>query len=111
MSKKLTFKEYLDSKQTLREAVNNTPHRVATYQVNRYCKLVIGESKECKQQINLKPKQKILVEWQYDNLENPTIIGINFEGVKDIDSQEQFASYWKGEKLQKWLLRNTREEN
>lgn len=111
MGKKLTFKEYLDSKEKLREAVRNTPQREARYTVRKYCKLVVGESKEDKEYINLKPKHNILVEWLYDDIDNPTIVSIKVEGVKDVDPEDEHETFWTGERFQKWLLRNTREEN
>lgn len=110
MGRKLTFKQYLESKEKLREAVRNTPQRVAEYHVRKYCKLVVGESKEDKEYISLKPKHKILVEWLYADIDNPTIIGIKFDGVKNVDSDEEYDTFWSSERFQKWLLRNTREE-
>lgn len=110
MSTKLTFKEYLDSKEKLREAVTKVPQRTATYNVRKYCKLVVGESKEVKQQLTLKPTQKICVEWLYTDVDNPTIVSLTFEGIKEIDGEQQFETYWDGVKLQKWLNRNTNEE-
>lgn len=109
MTQKLSFKEYLDSKRKLREALNRIPERTAQYTVRKYCKLVIGESKQDKRYIPLKPNQKIFVDWLYDNFDNPTIRSIHFEGVKDIDPQQQFGTLWEGYKLQDWLYRNARE--
>lgn len=106
----LTFKDYLKSKETLREAVNDTPRQVSHYSVNKYCKLIVGESKDDKEQINLKPNQTIIVEWLYSDIDNPTPLKITFEGINtDIDASE-YTSYWKSCKLQKWLIRNTRKE-
>lgn len=110
MGKKLTFKEYLESKEKLREAIQNTPQRVAKYHVRKYCKLVVGESKDVKEYISLKPKQTLLVEWLYNDIDDPTIINIKMEGVRDIDPEDEYETFWSGERLQKWLLRNTREE-
>jgi len=109
MVMKLTFKEYLDSKEKLREAIAVTPKQVKEYTVKKYCKLVIGESKDEKEQVNLKPNQKIIIEWVYRNIDEPTPIKIIFEGVSpDIDSEDH-STYWQSLKLQKWLLKNTRE--
>lgn len=108
---KLTFKEYLDTKQKLREAVENTPQRQARYKVRKYCKLVVGESKDEKQYISLKPKQTIVVEWMYNDFDNPTVMNIQFEDVKDVDSDSEYDTFWAGERLQRWLLRNTFEQN
>jgi len=107
---KLTFKEYLESKEKLREALRNTPQRNAQYIVRKYCKLVIGETKEEKEYINLKPNQTILIEWLYNDADNPTVLGIKFDGVRNVDSDDDYRTYWDGMKLQKWLLRNTREK-
>lgn len=111
MGKKLTFKDYLDSKEKLREAVEKTPQRIASYAVRKYCKLVVGESKETKEYISLKPKHNVLVEWLYNDIDNPTVINIKVEGVVGVDSADPYETFWSGERLQKWLLRNTREQN
>lgn len=111
MTRNLTFKEYLESKEKLREAIKETPQQATQYDVSKYCKLVVGESKEEKEQINLKPNQTIIVEWLYDDIDNPTPTKITFEGVcPNIDSSE-YNTYWQPHKLQKWLLRNTRKKN
>ena len=110
MSDKLTFKEYVASKERLREAVKNTPQQEVKYTVRKYCKLVVGESKENKEQINLKPEQTITVKWLYDDFTNPTPQSIVFEGVKAIDSDKVFNTTWQGFRLERWLMRNAREE-
>lgn len=106
---KLTFKEYLDSKEQLREAIRITPKQTVHYTVNKYCKLIVGESKNDKSQINLKPKQIIIVEWLYTDINNPTACTIKFEGVCSTIDTIEYGSYWQSQKLQKWLLRNTHE--
>jgi hypothetical protein len=110
MDYNLTFKEYLTSKEKLREAIAKTPQRIATYSVRKYCKLILGETKEEKSQITFKPNQKIIVEWLYENIDNPTPVKLNFIDVKDIEPDENFETYWQGQKLLKWLNRNAREE-
>jgi hypothetical protein len=110
MTIKLTFKEYLDSKEKLREAVSKTPQRTATYNVRKYCKLIVGESKDSKDQVALKPTHRIVVDWLYEDIDNPTIVSITFEGVKEILPDDEFNTYWDGVKLMKWLNRNTTEE-
>ena len=110
MMEKLTFKQYYESKKQLREAIKETPQQSVEYTVYKYCKLVVGENKEEKEQINLKPNQKIRVEWLYETIDNPTPLKICFEGLNDIDPNNNYATYWQGSKLQQWLARNTREE-
>lgn len=109
MGKKLTFKEYLDSKEKLREAAKNTPQQTSEYKVRKYCKLVVGESKVDKEYINLKPKQTIIVEWLYNNIDNPTVVSIKFDGVRNIDPSNEYETFWEGERLLRWLHRNTKE--
>lgn len=111
MGKKLTFKEYLDSKEKLREAVRNVPQRTAEYVVNKYCKLVVGESKDSKEYINLKPKQTILVEWLYTDLDNPDVLRVSFNGANNVNPEDEYETFWEGERLQRWLKRNSQERS
>lgn len=107
---KLTFKQYLEENKKLREAVTNVPVQSVTYVVNKYCKIPVGDSKEDKEFVALKPKHKVVVEWRYDSIDNPHALKIMFEGVKEVNEDDDFKSFWSDEKLQKWLIRNTREE-
>jgi hypothetical protein len=106
----ITFKQYLDSKDKLREAVKNTPQRTVEYTVRKYSKLAIGENKESKQYVPVKPKHKIIVEWLYDDVDNPTPVSLRFEGIDNVDAQSEHLTFWSGSKLVKWLYRNAREE-
>ena len=110
MNSPLSFKEYLASKDQLLDAVHNTPKRTATYTVRKYCKLPIGESKDTKDVVPLKPKQIVFIEWLYENHDNPTPVNVKFKGVDKIDSSIKHNVFWKGSKLAKWLIRNTKEE-
>ncbi len=107
MDNNLTFKEYLQSKQKLREAVQEIPQQKKEYIVTKYCKLVVGESKDEKEQVNLKPNHKIIVEWLYEEIDEPTAVNITFEGVCPEVDTENHSTYWQSYKLQRWLLRNT----
>lgn len=106
---KLTFKQYLASKDQLREAIKQTPVRKAEYVMRKYCKLPVGESKDDKQYIALKPKQHLIVEWNHRELENPDLMSICFKDVDEISNTEEFKSFWSDDRFKKWLLRNTRE--
>lgn len=109
MAEKLTFKDYVSSKDQLRSAIDNTPQRVAEYEVRKYCKLPVGETKEEKEQVSLRPKHKITVEWLYNDVDNPTPLNLKFEGPTEIDPDDERSALWNGERLLKWLLRNTHE--
>lgn len=109
--KQLTFKEYWNSKEQLREAaVKNTPHQSRSYSVRKYCKLAVGESKAEREYVSLKPKQKIIVEWLYTDINNPTPVNLKFEGINEIDPDDPHLTFWEGAKLIGWLNRNAREE-
>jgi len=107
MGHKLTFKEYVESKTTLLAAIDKTPQCVVEYNVSKYCKLVVGESMNNKEHIGLKPNQKVLVEWKYEDVDNPTIVNISFSKVDKVDPSQQYNSYWGTARLQRWLLSNT----
>lgn len=105
---KMSFSQYLDSKEKLREAVENTPVQITEHTVYKYCKFSVGEQ-ENKEQISLKPKHKVLVEWVYNDIDNPDVSSIRFKDVEGIDSEQEFDTFWSNYRLQKWLNTNTRE--
>ncbi len=105
----LSFKQYLDSKQELRKAIENTPVSITEHEVRKYCSIAVGDSKEEARIVGLKPKQKLVVEWRYDVLEDPTIVHIKFQKVQALDETEQFSMFWTSKKLKKWLARHTKE--
>ncbi len=107
MRQKLTFKEYFESKRQLRDAIETTPRQTFTYTVRKYCKLALGDAKQEKTQIVLKPGHIIIVEWLYLTLEAPTVQTVRFDGVgTDIDNIT-YTNTWPVGKLQKWLDVNT----
>ncbi len=66
---RLTFKDYLITKDQLRTALNETPYKVAKYRVTKYCKLELAESAEV---LSMKPNHELIVEWLYQDMSNPT---------------------------------------
>lgn len=103
--KKLSFKEYVASKQKLRETATSA-YCKASYSTTKYCRLIIGE-KTSKSILSLKPKQKITIEWFTPNkLKTPEPISIMFEGMENTDI-DTFTTYWSGDKLLSWLKKNT----
>lgn len=105
--RRMTFREFLESVETLREAARQTPVQTSKYVVRKYCKIPLGESKDQREYIPLKPKQHICVEWLYNDLDNPTPLSVTFEN-HDCEGEE-YDTFWSGEKLSKWLTRNARE--
>ncbi len=102
--KKLTFKEYLESKETLRKAITESPIHTVSYAVKKYCKLPVGEGDD-RITVALKPKQKIIIEWKYEDINNPDILSIVFS-----DEVEQYVPSWSNTKMKNWLKTNTRED-
>lgn len=111
MKPTLSFKQYLDSKAKLYEALERDPVHQAIYEVHKYCRIVVGGLKEDKQYINLKPKQKILVKWRYAKLdETPDPVSISLPHLCESDHDESsFETFQSGERLMKWLRNNARE--
>lgn len=107
---KLTFKQYLESKEQLKKALEQTPFAINEYVICNYCSVPIGENKEKSKFIALKPKHRLIVEWRYDNIDDPTPVNIQIKGVDGIDDLEKFSIYWQGKKLSKWLMRHARKE-
>lgn len=108
MLKKLSFKEYLETKNQLRRAaIGRTPIHEAAYTVRKYCKLPIVIENQ-KQPITLKPKHEILVKWLYEDINNPIVVSIRFKNVDQIDFTTNYEAAWSDERLHKWLSKNTR---
>lgn len=103
---RLSFKQYLASKEQLLKAVEHTPVTVVEYEVVKYCSLVVGETEEDKQLIGLKPKNHVLVEWKYTNPLDPTPEKLWVRGSKNVDDDQDLVTFWSGAKLSKWLQRH-----
>jgi len=106
-NKKLTFKEYLESKNFLKEALSRTPRTTTRYVVKKYCKLVLGERDE-KQYVNLKPHNVVEVEWLHEDVTNPSPTRITFLNTDSISADEEFNTFWEGKRLLTWLHKNAR---
>ena len=83
MSGKISFKEYLESKEALRSAVQEVPKTQIEYEVKKYCTFPIGESND-RQAIKLKPSNRLFISWLCEDRENPTAVKVEFEGT-DVD--------------------------
>lgn len=110
MTDKITFKQYLDSKERLTAAIEESPIHTATYHVHKYTNLPVGESKESKIKIPLKPTQKLHIKWKYDDINNPQVINIMFEGIDEVDPTKEHIAFWASDRLSKWLIKNTTEQ-
>ena len=93
---KLTFKQYLDSRSQLLEAVNRPPKSKIVYQIKKYCTLKLYEGDTG---LGLKPGNQLTVEWDYANPQSPTPLNATFNG-KNVQVAITTA------KFTKWLLSN-----
>ena len=107
MTNKLTFKQYIESKAQLLQAITHVPRTIIEYEVRKYCTLQVGESIEEKSTISLKPHHKLIVEWSYANPLTPVLESIKVEGVPDVDEEQSMTTFRTSAKLQKWLIRHT----
>lgn len=107
---RLTFKEYIESKQTLIEVISRSPIQVLSYSVSKYCKLPVLEDGEKIQKL-LKPKQVIMVEWEFQTLSNPTPMRLIIEDENDEISESTYQTNWTGTKLKEWLRKNSTVKN
>lgn len=106
--KKISFKEYIESKTDLLDAINNVPQKKVTYEVTKYCQLPIGESKEESELIKLKPNQKITINWiQPKTSRFPMLTYLMFEDSMTLD--DRYKCPLIENKLAKWLLTNTKQ--
>jgi hypothetical protein len=106
----LSFKQfYLQSKQQLIEAANQTPVVTKTYRVKKYC--VFSVKQDGKDTlIGLRPKHEIVIEWKYDTSHDPTPISVSFVGSKDAEDGIEFHPAWTGQKIRKWLTTNAEDD-
>lgn len=109
---KLTFKQYLDSREQLLEAIKRTPVAREVHNVRKYCSLALGESDNDSTSIKLKPKQQLVVEWLYEDINNPTPRSVRVVGVDGLNENVKHDVFWTGTKLRKWLIRHaTKDQN
>lgn len=100
---KITFGEYLKSRDQLLEAVDKPSHSIVEYVVRKYCKLDMEGST-----YDLKPKQTITVEWVAinENAYIPCYIVLSGNTVRNHDQSNISCG-----KLNKWLSRNADKGN
>jgi hypothetical protein len=106
---KLTFKQYVESRNQLLKAIENVPVTIIEYEVRKYCTLTLGECAEESVVFNLKPKQKLQVRWMCQNPLLPIPESIKVLNTDVLVEAEEHPTFWNSDKLQKWLIRHTHE--
>jgi hypothetical protein len=105
--KRITFREYFESIQVLKNAVNAVPKKTSNYSLTKYCKLPILEADTNKNYISLKPKDVLEITWEYHNPDSPTPTSIKIIS----ENQEKTTIYpaWSHAKFFKWVNNSTNE--
>jgi len=93
-----SFKQYLESKKKLIEALGDTPRNTVNYNVKKYCRLRLVESGIAM----CRPSTKISVKWLYEDVNNPSVVRVKVDG-------KEVKSSLNSKKLTRWLVRNTEE--
>lgn len=98
--RKLSFKEYYESKMTLMEQnAAITPIRFkTTHTVYKYCKIPL-QLNEDKIYVSFKPNDQIVIEWERNKDE---LTPLNLEMRESICSR-----YWSGQKMKTWISQST----
>lgn len=100
----ISFSDYIRSKQQLREALLQDPIHTVVYEVKKYCRIPLGETKDSKEYYNLKPKQYVSVKWKYadlDGIPEPLSVTIPLD-----EGDTNLPTFQTGERLMKWLSTN-----
>ena len=106
---KTSFKQYIaESKKQLEAAMGTVPVQTQDYDINSYCRLMVGETIDEKVTVNLKPGHMISILWEYSKADDPDPINIRFINVENLDSEAEFDLYWSKSQLTKWLCNNTK---
>jgi len=107
--KDLSFSEYYKSKQQLLEKAEDTPRIYSLYEIKTYKKVPLKESydDEDKTYINFKPKDRIKILWEYEDIYYPT--ARNFVVLSEENNTKTYYPCWGSKKLLKWVLVNTKE--
>ncbi len=105
--RRLSFKEYYDSKKKLLSACDTVPRIRAEYKVTKYCKLPVFESVQEDERVyvSLKPKDIIEILWEKANEfdDYPTVKGI----ILVSEDGKQVYPCWSNNKFHKWVESST----
>lgn len=105
--KRLSFKEYYESKKQLLSACEKVPRIRNEYRLTKYCKFPVFESldKDNRTYVSFKPNDTIEVLWEkvdeFDDYPTPKQIIL-----KSKDGQEVFPC-WGDKKIHKWINNST----
>ena len=105
MTLKLSFKDYLNSKEILRDAASSVPRVNSEYEMRKYCQFPVREGED-KEYLALKPKDRINILWEY-LINDEVPLPIKVEITSDDDDTKRVLPCWGKSKLVEWLQSNT----
>lgn len=107
--RKITFMEYIASKEKLREAIRKSGNEYTTEVViTRYCRLSVEGEDDKKNFINLKPGHCLEINWmKEEGKEYPVALNILFENVKNMDGFIKHCVAMENTNFLRWLDRNS----
>lgn len=109
---RLSFKEYYDSKESLREAASSVPRVNSEYELKKYCKFPVVSDNEDKEYISLKPKDKINIVWEHaSNTPDGLPVAVKVEITFEDDETKRVMPCWGKSKLITWIQNSTVENN
>lgn len=102
----LSFSEYYNSKQKLLESAEECPRIYSYYSMINYRKMPLLEDYDNNEKIyiSFKPKDKIKILWEYENIYFPT--AKKFIVFRDDNITENYVPCWSNKKLLKWVMNN-----
>lgn len=98
---RLSFSEYIESKNILKLAVEDAPKHKQIFNVTKYCKIPVHEDfkSNTKEYIGLKPKDSVEVIWETH--ESQMIVRYII-----INEQYNYFPTWTNKKFCNWLTMN-----
>lgn len=100
--KHISFKQYYEETQKLREAAKGNRRSAVDYSVTKYCKIPIhvSESDE-KEYVSLKPKDIVRVLWEYEG-DTPKFSKLYLTVLGDSEKKP----VWESHKMLEWIQSN-----
>ncbi len=103
MKNKTSFKEYLESKELLKMALEDVPKVKEIYEIEKYCSVPVRESDGETTYIKFKPKDLIEILWE----NTPGDRTPKYFMALNEDEQKIFA--WSNAKIRSWVEKMTRQ--
>jgi hypothetical protein len=107
MNKRLSFKEYYESKKNLLAACDSVPRIRNEYRLTKYCKFPVFEALDGDEKVyvSFKPKDKIEILWERANEfdDYPTAKCM----VLLSESKKEVFPCWNNKKIHRWIASST----